>query len=314
MSAFAQSPRSNRIKVGYVPTPTGADAAAKKADFTASLDAILEADPSWYWLTHTVAMRDQAYLDGAIEWVQTQRKFFLSDSSDTSIEDPSDTLGIAARHKGTVDRTGIFYHPSDSVYCAASLCGWLASRDFDQSNSAYTAKFKQLPGIAAADMTSAVATAITGYTEGTGQATVDGHIANTLINIGGKSFVAEGSTLTPNVFIDEIHTTDYLVSRTEEAVLALYLNNARIPFDTHGMELLASAPRQVMAAAVRAGLVAQDIDPLTGAYAPAYTITVPSVYDVTAAQRAARVAPAIDVTFRYAGAVHYTTVRYSMTF
>jgi hypothetical protein len=38
------------------------------------------------------------------------------------------------------------------------------------------------------------------------------------------------------------------------------------------------------------------------------------VFDVPEAQRKARIAPAIAVRFRYAGAVHYTTINYTMTF
>jgi hypothetical protein len=39
-------------------------------------------------------------------------------------------------------------------------------------------------------------------------------------------------------------------------------------------------------------------------------ITVPSVFDVPESQRKARIAPAIAVEFRYAGAVHYAKVEY----
>jgi len=38
------------------------------------------------------------------------------------------------------------------------------------------------------------------------------------------------------------------------------------------------------------------------------------VFSVPESQRKARIAPEIKVTFRYAGAVHYTTINYRMTF
>ena len=79
------------------------------------------------------------------------------------------------------------------------------------------------------------------------------------------------------------------------------------------METLASAARTVMAQAFRAGIVADDVDE-NGDYKPAVDIVVPSVFDVSASQREARIAPAIAVTFRYAGAVHYATINFTMTF
>jgi hypothetical protein len=68
-----------------------------------------------------------------------------------------------------------------------------------------------------------------------------------------------------------------------------------------------------MQQATRAGIIALDLDS-NGDYSPAFTITVPSVFDVPSSQRAARIAPAITVQFRYAGAIHYTTINYFMNF
>ena len=118
----------------------------------------------------------------------------------------------------------------------------------------------------------------------------------------------------PNVFIDEIHATDWIIARTEEETLGILLNNARIPYTDAGMEQLASGARAVMRMADRAGLIANDLDPETGDYLPSVIFTIPSVFDVPASQRKARIAPEIKVEFRYAGAVHYTTINYRMTF
>ena len=80
------------------------------------------------------------------------------------------------------------------------------------------------------------------------------------------------------------------------------------------MEMLAAAPRTVMQIANQAGLIANDLNPETGEYEPAVVYEIPSVFSVPEAQRKARIAPAIKVTFRYAGSVHYTTINYHMTF
>lgn len=314
LSAFSQNPRPVRIKVGFAATPTGADDAAKKANFKASLDAILDYDQAWYMITLDAALRDQPYLDGLVEWVEAQPKLAMLDSNDDDHEDPADETNISARHKGTVERTAVFYHTDAAAYLASSMAAYMSTRVFDDADSAYTLKFKKAPGINNVDIGSAAVTAVTGFVEGTGQSESAGHCANTLIDIGDQNFLVEGSVLTQNVFVDEVHATDWIIARTEEEALAMFLNNARIPFTDQGMQQLASVPRSIMALAVRAGIVAKDLNPLTGEYEPAFTITVPSVFDVPESQRKARIAPAIVVRFRYAGAVHYTTINYTMTF
>lgn len=314
LSAFSQNPRPVRLKVGFAATPTGGDDAAKKAHFIASLDAILDYDQSWYMITIDAAMRDQPYLDGLVEWTEAQSKIAMVDSNDADMQDPEDDTNIAARHKGTVERTAVFYHSDATEYLAASMAAYMSTRIFDDADSAYTLKFKKAPGVNAVNLGSAAVTAITGFVEGTGQSESVGHCANTLIDIGDQNFLVEGSMLTQNVFVDEIHATDWIIARTEEEALAMFLNNARIPFTDQGMQQLASVPRNIMAQAARAGIVARDLNPETGEYEPAFTITVPSVFDVAESQRKARIAPAIAVRFRYAGAVHYTTINYTMTF
>lgn len=314
LSAFSQNPRPVRLKVGFVATPSGADDAAKKADFLTSLGALNDYDQSWYMVTIDKALRDQPYLDGLVEWIESQPKIAMIDSNDVKLQDPADTTNIAARHKGTVERTAVFYHTDPDEYLAASIAAYMSTRNFDDADSAYTVKFKKAPGVQNVDIGSAAVTAVTGFVEGIGQSESSGHCANVLIDIGDQNFLVEGSMLTQNVFLDEIHATDWIIARTEEEALALFLNNARIPFTDQGMQQLASSPRGVMTMGVRAGIVAKDMNPTTGDYEPAFTIDVPSVFDVPESQRKARIAPAIAVRFRYAGAVHYTTINYTMTF
>lgn len=314
LAAFSQNPRPVRLKVGYVATPAGADDAAKKAAFITELEALNDYDQSWYMVTIDKNMRDQSYLDGLVEWVEAQPKIAMIDSNDVKLQDPADETNIAARHKGTVERTAVFYHTDPDEYLASSIAAYMSTRNFDDADSAYTVKFKKAPGIQNVNIGSAAVTAVTGFVEGVGQSESSGHCANVLIDIGDQNFLVEGSMLTQNVFLDEIHATDWIIARTEEEALALFLNNARIPFTDQGMQQLASSPRGVMTMGVRAGIVAKDMNPTTGDYEPAFTIDVPSVFDVPESQRKARIAPAIAVRFRYAGAVHYTTINYTMTF
>lgn len=308
--AFAQNPRPLRIKAGYIDAASATDANGLKSQ----LDAIYDADQAFYTITLEAGMRDEARLDGLVEWTEAKSKINLIDSNDNGHETASNTTCISARHKGTVERTAVFYHDDATEYLASAMAAYMSTRNFDQVNSAYTLKFKQGKLISAVDIGSAALSAVTGFTEALGQSETTGHCANTYIDIGDKDFLVEGSVLTQNVFIDEIHATDWIIARTEEEALAMFLNNARIPYTDQGMQQLASIPRTVMAAGVRAGIIANDLNPQTGEYEPAVQITIPSVFDVPESQRKMRISPVIEVTFRYAGAVHYTTINYTMTF
>lgn len=310
LSAFSQNPRPRQIKIGHVAD----DGTMTSAELQAQLDLLYAYDSDWYFLTIGDDLRDVTATVGILTWTEAKNKLALIDSNDVETEDPADTTSLAAANKGTVQRTGVLYHTNTALYPAASLAAYMQTRNFDEANSAYTAAFKNLPSIAAVNIGSAAVTAVTGFTKGVGQSTTVGHCANTYIDIGSQKFTVYGSTLTPNVFLDQIHMQDWIIARTEEEILGILLNNARISFDDRGMQMLAGGVRTVMQQAVRAGLVANDLNPETGEYEAAVQITVPSVFDVPESQRAARIAPAIECRFRAAGAVHYAVVRYSVSY
>lgn len=309
LAAFSQNPRPLQVKAGFIDV----DSTPIASEIQDELDAIYDADNDWYFLTTDKTLRDIAAVDGLIEWAQAKNKLAMLDSNDAGHEAANNTTCVSARNKGEFDRSAVFYHTDDDEWTAICAAAYMSTRVFDDANTAYTVKFKQPIGVANVNLPSSKITAITGFTPGIGQSEAAGHLANTVIDIGGQNFIVEGSVLTQNVFLDEIHATDWIIARTEEEALSILLNNARVPFTDGGMETMASAARTVMQQATRAGLVAEDLD-ANGDYSPSYEITVPSVFDVTESQRKARIAPAISVRFRYAGAIHYTTINYTMTF
>ena len=311
LAAFSQNPRPIQIKFGYV---AGTPGTMTAAEMQTQLGLIFDADQDWYFVNFVRAFRDTVAADGVVAWVQAQSKMAILDSNAETMTVASDDTNIAARHKGTVDRTAIFWHPDVDLYGGFALAAKLSTFNFDEANSAYTAKFKQLLGISPVNIGSAAVTAASGFTPQLGQAVVTGHLANTYVDIGGQPIVVEGSTLRPNVFIDEIHATDWIIARTEEEILGVLIKNKRVPYTDAGIEQLVSAIRIVMQQAIRAGLIAEDLNPVSGLYEAAIEYIIPSVFDVPESQRKARIAPDIQVRFRYAGAVHYVVVNYQMTF
>lgn len=314
--AFAQNPRPLQIKAGWYSAAnyaSAADATAKKAVITAALDAIEDFDDGWYWVDVERALRDTPAADAVIDWCLPRRKQAYITSNDAGHEAVNNTTCISARYKGKTDRANVFYHTDATRYPGFAFAAKLGTFNFDEEGAAYTGKFKRILGLGSVNKGSAVVQAITGFVPALGQNTTAGHCANTYVDVKGTNLVVEGSTLTPNVFTDEVHAGDWLSARMEEEVFAALLNNKRIAMDPNGMRVLAGAAEAVMVRARRAGIVA-DYEDEDGDFVPAYTVTPGNVDAISAAQRKARVAPPVTVNFRYAGAVHYATVNISMRF
>jgi hypothetical protein len=313
LAMFSQNPRPRQIKIGYVDDGV-LDTPTPSPTIGAELDAIYAYDNDWYWLTMTEEFRDLALLDTVMAWVDGKQKLFIIASNDADHEDPANTTALAPRNKGTRQRSAVFYHPTAAEYPDAAYIAVLSRFDFDQRNSAYTGKFKKLVGITPANIASAAVQGATGFVPAIGVSTATGHLANVYVDIGGINMTVEG-TMLDGGFIDELHFADWLIARTEEELLSTLANQpGRIPYTNKGMQILLGAVEGVMNRANIAGAIADVEDPGTGELRSAFEITTERVEDVPATQRRQRIAPPVDVQFRYAGAVHYASARFLMQF
>ena len=223
------------------------------------------------------------------------------------------------------DRSHVFYHTDATLYPALALTAFCSTRDLDRGNlqaaqrgdinsgNSYTAKFKRLVGITPLNKSSAVVQAITGFVPGLGLNPAQGHFANTYVDIGGLPMVVEGS-VGSGAFIDEIHASDWIVARMQEALLSTLANNPRVPYTNPGVGILTNTVDGVMRRAVAAGVVASDFGEDATEIVPEYTISVDRVENIPASQRRNRIAPDIRVDFRYAGAIHYASASITLRF
>lgn len=313
LAMFSQSPRPRQIKIGFVDDGV-LDTPTPDPTIGAELDAIYAYDNDWYWLTMTSEFRDLAILDTVMAWVDAKQKLFIITSNAVGHEDPANTTALAPRNKGVRQRSAVFYHPTAAEYPDAAYIAVLSRFDFDQRNSAYTGKFKKLVGITPANIASAAVQGATGFVPAIGVSTATGHLANVYVDIGGINMTVEG-TMLDGGFIDELHFADWLIARTEEELLSTLANQpGRIPYTNKGMQILVGAVESVMNRAFIAGAIADTEDPDTGVSLPASEISTEKVEDVPASQRRQRIAPPIDVRFRYAGAIHFSTCRFLFQF
>lgn len=297
---FSQSPSPIQVKIGYW---AGLNAAG--------LDTIEAYDAGWY---SAVALPTSGALAPAqvlAAWIETRAKIALIPSTDANTENGALTTSIAAVLKAANYRRSAVFYSATADNLNAAVAAYMATRNFDDANSAYTAKFKSFNGIAALDRSSAAVQAVTGFVPGVGLDATQGHYANCYVNIGGVSFLVEG-TMADGGFLDEIHFEDWLVARTQEELLGIFTNNPRIPYTDVGINTLAQGVNAVLGRAQAAGLITSFEN--TDGNIVEWSLEVPRVASVSAAQRRQRIAPTITALFRYSGAVHWARVDFTMSF
>jgi len=306
---FSQNPTPTQVKIGDMST------AADAVSVVTAIGVIESFDDGFYWMIPTAALfdasADQVTMTALATWVETRSKLMILHSDDANTESQANTTNIAKLLQDLeLSRTAVAYHDQGDEL-QAGIAAYGATRNFDEAGSGYTMKFKNLSGIRAVDRDSSVIQAITGFVPGLGLDATQGHYANTYVTVGGRNFVVEGS-MADGGFIDEVHFQDWLIARTQEEMLAVFLNTSRVEYSDRGVNLLVQAVQRVLTRAQTAGLIIPYED--TNGDLRNWDITVPRVAGLAASQRRQRIAPAIAATFRYSGAIHYATVNYTMTF
>jgi hypothetical protein len=303
---FSQRVRPTQIKIGFRASGTG-------DSIEDEMDAISAYDTDWYQVIPTKHIRGVGEEEDAlIVWTESKSKILFLGTSDANVKVLNHTTNVAARNKLKFDRTAIFFNANANEYLEAAVAAYTATRNFDRPNTAYTSKFKRMFGVTLLNEPSNIVQIITGFVPPLGLNAQAGHYANVFVNIGGAPMLVEGNVLS-GAFIDEIHMADWLIARTQEELLGILSTNDKIAMTDPGVEILVSGVRAVMNRAVNAGLIAEDFDD-DGSLLPSYEITPTRVRSISAAQRRQRVAPPIRGRFRAAGAVHYATVDFTMTF
>lgn len=290
LAAFSQNPGPDLIKIGFVSGWTQAE-----------LDLLNECDPTCYGYVAATLRDDPAILDLAA-WFEARTKVFVTATNDVLTEDQTNTTNIAEQLKQAgYDRTMAVYHSDAQYYPDAAFLAVALANDFDQFNTAYTGKFKQLSGIPAVGLTSTTLLAVTGYVPQTGLDENQGHFANTVVCIRDTDIFVEGN-MSSGRFFDSIHATDWIKVRIEEALTSTLLRG-HLPYTQFGLQIVANDINTVLIQAQASGIVATP-ESIDGEFIPGFEITVPRIATATDAQRANRVAPCVQYQARLTGAFH----------
>lgn len=298
---YIQNPSPSRFKVGFW------DSAGET--IAAGWAAIRAEDDDFYVVCPIKTIRDNANAFALAQQVNLQPKQFVAATNDPLTKNAGDTTNYAYLVKNaSLLRCNTHYHDDVDQYPDVAAAAIMLTVDFFKPNIAKTMKFKTLNGITPVNLTTNEIEAITGFIPGVGMDTVTGHLANTYVQIGGVNIVVEGVNATLQ-FFDTIQYMDWLQATIQSQVYGLATTNPKIPYTNQGVQMIAEKVAFVLNQGVTAGAAVKTYQDENGRTLPGHVVTAVRVEAVPESQRANRIAPDITFTQRLAGALHYFTVR-----
>lgn len=251
-----------------------------------TLEAVQQADNSWYALTiesHVTA--DVLAIAAAIE---AKKKVFGTSSAAADIKTAVTTdLFSQLKALGYQRTFGLFSELADTQF---PECAWIGDQLQEQPGS-NTWAYKTLTGVTVSVLSDTVSTNIKDKNGSTFE-TVGG-IRST---IGAKMFGGE--------FIDVMVFVDWLEARMTERLWFRMTNSKKIPYTAAGAAIIESEIRAQLNDGIRAGGLADS---------PAPVVSVPDVLAVSLNLRAQRIFEGITFTARLAGAIHFVTIKGTVT-
>ncbi len=245
------------------------------------LAAIALEDNSWYALY--TCYNSDAYVKAAAMWVESAKKIYMVDSSDTEaiLTTSNGTRGLLDDLK-TLDyaRTATIYHPSPADMAGAAWLGKCLPYEPGEE----TWKFKPLVGVNPVTLTS------------THRTNLRARNANSFETSSGNNMTWQG-TMVDGGFIDTTRNLDWVEDDMGASVMEVFLGAAKVPFSNLGIAMLTNAMRASLKRAVSRGIAEPD-----------FTVTYPDAADVSDANKASRICPDLKFSFTLTGAVHSADV------
>lgn len=249
--------------------------------FANDLTAVSAYNDDWYGLV--VTSRVQADVEAVAAWVETQRKLFLTVSSDVGILAAGTTTDVGSVLKTSAyTRTGVIYHTDPTKYADAAWFGTMLTT----APGSATWAFKDLISVPTVTLTLSESSA------------AQGKNVNLYQSIAGANITRYGKVASGE-YIDVIVGIDWFQARLQERIYSLLVNSARIPYTDAGIATVEGAVKAQLQQGISVGLFAAD---------PAPTVTVPKAINVSAANKAARTLTDVTFAATLAGAVHLTTI------
>ena len=282
----------------YLEYPHGESAAT-------NIDAILAANPDWYFLTLDPSLRDtRAVYDeggadiGLATVLNGHNRMFVMDTAEDDALVPDETTSYAARVAAlNLGRNAIIWSKRD--YIGAALAALFSAVDFQGSNTIKTAFGKTLAGIRADNMTAAQKTEL------------HRKRVNTYTTVGTRAIIENGAVPGDDRYIDTRVWLDWFVTTVRSAVFAFIIGNAiGVPQDRRGVAEMLFQVETICQQGVRNGgigpgnlsaaltseVAGRIQDPeFDGYLTTGYLVWAAPITEQSADDRAARKAPTIYI-------------------
>jgi len=286
---FGQNERPRSVKVAYL------DGSAEVKD---ELDRISHIDSGWVFLGVDDAVTDSdiALTDDIAAWAGASKKIVgFIDKNPNALDKNETSLTQNLRDKNYGRAFSLYAPTVDKANAIFGMFAYMASRNFDEPNSFYTAKFKNFSGVEATSLTSEQYKQLTGFVRNQGLDKSVGNLGNVYTYVGNKAILAEGNTASGELVSVE-HGLLWLEFTIQYEIMNIFTNNPVVPYTNKGVGMILSALQLSLDLAVKAGLLAD------------YEISTEDVLKVPESKRANKIAPPITWNGRLTGAIHYTGI------
>jgi hypothetical protein len=274
---------------------------AESADAAA---ALIDALPTyWYGLmlaSASVVDADHLAIAAYIEAATRPHAYGLTTSAAAAIDGAS-TTDIGSQLEVAGYKRTFGQYSTSSPYAVASMFGRALTTDFNANNSTITLMYKQEPGVAAEQLTTAQADVL------------DAKRYNYFVAFDNSTAIIVGGRMFGDAYIDEIVGLDWFANRVQTDVWnLLYGSDTKIPQTDAGNQQIANAIEASCVAAVNNGLLGPGTWTNTGFgqlkqgqfMAKGYYVYAPPIASQASADRAARKSVPFQVAAKLAGAVH----------
>ncbi len=244
-------------------------------------------------------LRVAATQEAAAAWALGQIAMMPLVTNDSNALNPAYTTDIGSVIKATGNRRApCLYHDNPQMYPDVSILAYMLSVNYRLPDSTVTAKFKQLPGISTVTLTQTQ----------WGVLQSKGYNSYTAIGNNSRTY-RDGTTEDTAWYMDTVINLDNFVEDLSVNVFNVFLRTKKVPYTRHGQMMLVDACKDTGNQYVYNGTFAdREVEDLTQksgvSILPAVQITPTPISQMSAADRAARIGPPIQLTCQDAGAIH----------
>lgn len=283
VKAFSQIPQP---KILYITTRLVVETVPEA--IATCMAAALQANNEWYGWVLT-APTDDADVVAAIEWTETQNLIYGFDR--TTI-----TLPTGLSVNTTYFRSFGFYSPDNAFLSVAAMASCFSFTPGNETWALKTLGGMNINNLSSADMTTLKSLKLNYF-----QLYAGVGVTQTGITLGGE-------------WIDVIRFRDWLENDMQLRLFNLLKTNPKIPYTNKGIGLVENQMIASLIQGQRQQGIAPDEYDSEGTLIPGFTVFVPNRFDISAADKAARVLNGCTFEAFLAGAIQVVNVNGSLNY